>query len=40
MKLWSGRFEKNTSVKVDDFHFSFHFDYIMYRQDIMGRIAH
>ena len=40
MKLWSGRFEKNTSVEVDDFHSSIHFDYRMYRQDIMGSIAH
>jgi len=40
MKLWGGRFEKNTSAEVDDFHSSIHFDYRMYRQDILGSIAH
>ncbi|HHY82335.1 MAG TPA: argininosuccinate lyase [Clostridiales bacterium] len=40
MKLWGGRFEKKTSAEVDDFHSSIHFDYKMYRQDILGSIAH
>ena len=40
MKLWSGRFEKNTTAEVDDFHSSIHFDSRMYRQDITGSIAH
>jgi argininosuccinate lyase len=40
MKLWGGRFEKKTAEEVDDFHSSIHFDYKMYRQDILGSIAH
>ena len=40
MKLWDGRFEKETDKEVDDFHSSIHFDYRLYRQDILGSIAH
>jgi len=40
MKLWSGRFEKETHEEVDDFHSSIRFDYRLYRQDILGSIAH
>ena len=40
MKLWGGRFEKKTALEVDDFHSSIHFDHKMYRQDILGSIAH
>ena len=40
MKLWNGRFEKETDKEVDDFHSSIHFDYRLYRQDILGSIAH
>ena len=40
MKLWAGRFEKNTDKKVDDFNSSIRFDQRMYKQDIMGSIAH
>lgn len=40
MKLWGGRFEKETSREVDDFHSSIHFDHRLYRQDILGSIAH
>ena len=40
MKLWGGRFEKETNKEVDDFHSSIHFDYRLYRQDILGSIAH
>ncbi|MBM7582312.1 argininosuccinate lyase [Caldicoprobacter guelmensis] len=40
MKLWGGRFEKETSKEVDDFHSSIHFDYRLYKQDILGSIAH
>jgi len=40
MKLWGGRFEKQTSKEVDDFHSSIHFDYRLYKQDILGSIAH
>ncbi|MEW5897929.1 MAG: argininosuccinate lyase, partial [Bacillota bacterium] len=39
-KLWSGRFQKETSQLVDDFHSSIGFDCRLYRQDIRGSIAH
>ena len=40
MKLWSGRFSKNTSSLMDDFHASIGFDHRMYREDIEGSLAH
>ncbi|MBQ4528919.1 MAG: argininosuccinate lyase [Clostridia bacterium] len=40
MKLWGGRFSKNTDSEVNDFNSSIRFDQRMYRQDIMGSIAH
>lgn len=40
MKLWSGRFQKSTDKKVDDFNSSIGFDARMYKQDILGSIAH
>ncbi len=40
MKLWAGRFEKATNKAVEDFHSSIRFDQRLYRQDIMGSIAH
>jgi argininosuccinate lyase len=40
MKLWGGRFEKETDKAVDDFNSSIRFDFRMYRQDILGSIAH
>ena len=40
MKLWGGRFAKNTDKEVNDFHSSIRFDQRMYRQDIKGSIAH
>ncbi len=40
MKLWSGRFSKNTDSEVNDFNSSIRFDQRMYRQDIKGSIAH
>ena len=40
MKLWDGRFSKPTDGMVDDFHSSLPFDQRLYRQDIMGSIAH
>ena len=40
MKLWSGRFSKNTSKLMDDFHSSISFDCILYKHDINGSIAH
>ncbi len=40
MKLWGGRFEKATDAMVDDFNSSIRFDQKMYRQDILGSMAH
>jgi argininosuccinate lyase len=40
MKLWGGRFEKSTDKLVDDFNSSISFDSRMYKQDILGSVAH
>ena len=40
MKLWSGRFDKNTDALVDELNASIGFDFRMYRQDIAGSLAH
>lgn len=40
MKLWGGRFEKATDTMVDDFNSSIRFDARLYKQDILGSIAH
>lgn len=40
MKLWGGRFEKDTDSLVEDFHSSISFDRRLYKQDIQGSIAH
>jgi argininosuccinate lyase len=40
MKLWGGRFSKNTDVIVDDFNSSIRFDQRLYKEDIEGSIAH
>ena len=40
MKLWGGRFEKETSHLMDDFHSSISFDKRLYAQDIRGSMAH
>ncbi|NLK68701.1 MAG: argininosuccinate lyase [Clostridiaceae bacterium] len=40
MKLWSGRFSKNTSQLMDDFNSSIRFDCRLYKYDIEGSIAH
>jgi argininosuccinate lyase len=40
MKLWSGRFEKNTDALTDALNSSIAFDSRMYREDILGSIAH
>ncbi len=40
MKLWSGRFDKETDSTVNDFNSSIMFDMRLYRQDIEGSIAH
>ncbi len=39
-KLWGGRFSRNTDAAMDDFHSSIHFDQRLYKQDILGSIAH
>jgi len=40
MKLWAGRFKKETDSLMDDFNASIRFDSRMYRQDILGSAAH
>ena len=40
MKLWGGRFQKETDKQVDDFNSSIRFDARMYREDITGSMAH
>ncbi|MCI9157790.1 MAG: argininosuccinate lyase [Lawsonibacter sp.] len=40
MKLWAGRFQKETDTLVNDFNSSIGFDARLYRQDIAGSIAH
>ncbi|NMD37378.1 MAG: argininosuccinate lyase, partial [Christensenellaceae bacterium] len=40
MKLWGGRFQKDTDAIVDDFNSSISFDKRLYKQDITGSIAH
>ncbi len=40
MKLWAGRFQKETDALVNDFNSSISFDARMYREDITGSIAH
>ena len=40
MKLWAGRFQKETDVLVNDFNSSISFDARMYVQDIRGSISH
>ena len=40
MKLWSGRFDKNTDALVDELNASIGFDFRMYRQDIAGSLTH
>lgn len=39
-KLWGGRFKKDTSQLMLDFHSSIHFDQKLYHWDIIGSIAH
>ena len=39
-KLWAGRTDGVTEQIADDFNSSIHFDCRMYRQDIMGSMAH
>ena len=40
MKLWAGRFQKETDGLVNDFNSSISFDARLYKQDIEGSIAH
>ena len=40
MKLWAGRFQKETDTLVNDFNSSISFDARLYKQDIAGSIAH
>ncbi len=40
MKLWSGRFTKESDQLTEDFNASISFDQRLYRQDIKGSIAH
>ena len=40
MKLWGGRFTKETNQLVHNFNESLSFDQKFYRQDIRGSIAH
>ena len=40
MKLWGGRFQKETDGLVNDFNSSIEFDARLYGQDIRGSIAH
>ena len=40
MKLWGGRFRKETDSLVNDFNSSIQFDCRMYREDIQGSLAH
>ena len=40
MKLWSGRFEKNTDKLVDSLNASISYDQRMYQEDITGSMAH
>ncbi len=39
-KMWAGRFAKSLDCKADDFNSSIRFDCKMYKQDILGSIAH
>ena len=40
MKLWAGRFQKETDTLVNDFNSSIFFDQRMYKEDIEGSLAH
>ena len=40
MKLWSGRFGKETDALVNDFNASIQFDQRLYKEDINGSMAH
>lgn len=39
-KMWTGRMNKQTDKRADDFNSSTRFDSLMYKEDILGSIAH
>ena len=40
MKLWGGRFSKETDSLANDYNSSIKFDQRLYKEDIKGSIAH
>lgn len=40
MKLWGGRFDKDTDEILEEFGASIHFDQVLWQDDIIGSIAH
>ncbi|NLG85624.1 MAG: argininosuccinate lyase [Firmicutes bacterium] len=40
MKLWGGRFRKDTAAEVEEFNSSIQFDHRLWEQDIAGSLAH
>ena len=40
MKLWGGRFAKDNSELMEDFHSSISFDKRLFEEDIAGSLAH
>lgn len=40
MKLWGGRFEKNTDQLFEEFGASIAFDHVLWQEDIAGSVAH
>ena len=40
MKLWGGRFRKGENKLMEEFNKSFGFDYVLYKKDIEGSLAH
>ena len=40
MKLWGGRFRKGENKLMEEFNKSFGFDYVLYKKDIVGSLAH
>ena len=40
MKLWSGRFGKDTDALVNELNASISFDQRLYKEDITGSMAH
>ena len=40
MRLWGGRFRKGENKLMEEFNKSFGFDYVLYKKDIEGSLAH